>query len=153
MYPVFISCLVCKPAASIQVAFGPGDTPSTQIKRYGSAKDGNGGKSSGSDPKSSDYGQNLLSLPSAANENGREVCSADSSCKSAQIGKKEYREPWVRNLSLSVSLSRTRHLMSPMLLQDYQNTYYPSTLPLRRPHSGDPGMLLDASRNNDSNCR
>jgi hypothetical protein len=102
--------LVCKPAASIQVVFGPGETPSTQIKRYGSAKDGNGGKSSGSDTKSSDYGQTLLSLPSAANENVREACSADSTSKYGELVKKEYREPWVRNhchadLSPSLSLS------------------------------------------------
>lgn len=148
--------LVCKPAASIQVAFGPGETPSTQIKRYGSVKDGNGGKSSGSDTKSSDYGQNLLSLPSAANENVREACSADSTSKSGELVKKEYREPWVRNhchADLSLSLTCTWHLMSLMLLQDYHNTYYPTTLPWRRPHSGDPGMPLSASRNNGSNCR
>ncbi|XP_062164403.1 DNA-directed RNA polymerase III subunit rpc4-like [Alnus glutinosa] len=107
--------------SSIQVAFGPGDKASTQIKRYGSAKDGSGGKSSDSDTKSSDYGQTLLSLPSAANENVREACFEDSTSKSAQLVKKDYREPW-----------------------DYHNTYYPSTLPLRMPSSGDPEILDEA---------
>jgi hypothetical protein len=106
--PVFILCLVCEPAASIQVAFGPGDKASTQIKRYGNAKDGSGGKSSDSDTKSSDYGQTLLSLPSAANENVREACFEDSTSISEQLVKKDYREPWVRNHchgSLSLSLA------------------------------------------------
>ena len=31
-----------------------------------------------------------------------------------------------------------------MLLQDYENTYYPITLPLRQPNSGDPGILFES---------
>lgn len=33
-----------------------------------------------------------------------------------------------------------------MLLQDYHHIYYPNTLPLRPPYSGDPSKFLDASR-------
>lgn len=99
----------CKPAASVRVAFGPGVTPSALIRRYGVSKDGIGGKSSGSCPKSSEYGKALLSSPSAANEDGRDECSADPT-STVQIVKKEYREPWVRNCCHS-------HLsLSPMYL-------------------------------------
>ena len=84
-------------AASVQVAFGPGVMPSTSLKVYGAAKEGNVGKSSASDPKSSDNGETLLSLTSAANEDGNDAFSADPTKTSAQIVKKEYREPWVRN--------------------------------------------------------
>lgn len=104
--------------SSVQVAFGPGVMPSTSLKVYGAAKEGNVGKSSASDPKSSDNGETLLSLTSAANEDGNDAFSADPTKTSAQIVKKEYREPW-----------------------DYHHTYYPTTLPLRRPYSGDPELL------------
>ncbi|XP_040986046.1 uncharacterized protein LOC121234238 [Juglans microcarpa x Juglans regia] len=106
--------------SSVQVAFGPGVTPSALIRKFGVSKDGIGGKSSGSCPKSSDYGKALLSSPSAANEDGRDVCSADPT-STVQIVKKEYREPW-----------------------DYHNTYYPTTIPLRRPYAGDPELLDEA---------
>jgi hypothetical protein len=33
-------------------------------------------------------------------------------------------------------------IIDSFLLQDYDDTDYPVTLPLRRPYSGDPGMLL-----------
>lgn len=94
VYP--ISCLGSKPAASVQVAFGPGVTPSSSIRRHCLAKDDNDGKSSSSGPKSSDYGQTLLSSPSAANQDEGNTCSADRTSKSAQIVQKEYREPWVK---------------------------------------------------------
>lgn len=107
--------------SSVQVAFGPGVTPSSSIRRHCLAKDDNDGKSSSSGPKSSDYGQTLLSSPSAANQDEGNTCSADRTSKSAQIVQKEYREPW-----------------------DYKNTYYPTTLPLRRPYSGSPELLDEA---------
>ncbi|KAG7954997.1 hypothetical protein I3843_11G049200 [Carya illinoinensis] len=106
--------------SSVQVAFGPGVTPSTLIRRFGVSKDGIGGKSSGTCPKSSDYEKAPLSSPSAANEDVRDVCSADPT-NTVQIVKKEYREPW-----------------------DYHNTYYPTTIPLRRPYAGDPELLDEA---------
>lgn len=107
---------MCKPSASVQVAFGPGVMPSTSLKVYGAAKEENVGNRSASVPKSSDNGETLLSLPSAANEDGNDACSADPMETSAQIVKKEYRERWVRKgchedpplpslPSLSVSLS------------------------------------------------
>ncbi|KAG2679390.1 hypothetical protein I3760_11G048700 [Carya illinoinensis] len=104
--------------SSVQVAFGPGVTPSTLIRRFGVSKDGIGGKSSGTCPKSSEKA--LLSSPSAANEDVRDVCSADPT-NTVQTVKKEYREPW-----------------------DYHNTYYPTTIPLRRPYAGDPELLDEA---------
>ena len=88
---------MCKPSASVQVAFGPGVMPSTSLKVYGAAKEENVGNRSASVPKSSDNGETLLSLPSAANEDGNDACSADPMETSAQIVKKEYRERWVRN--------------------------------------------------------
>lgn len=48
------------------------------------------------------------------------------SAQSAKI-KKEYREPW-----------------------DYQHSYYPTTLPLRRPFSGDPELLNEEEFHEDS---
>ncbi|KAK4601002.1 hypothetical protein RGQ29_010543 [Quercus rubra] len=104
--------------SSVQVAFGPGVMPSTSLKVYGAAKEENVGNRSASVPKSSDNGETLLSLPSAANEDGNDACSADPMETSAQIVKKEYRERW-----------------------DYHHTNYPTTLPLRRPYSGDPELL------------
>lgn len=35
-----------------------------------------------------------------------------------------------------------------MLLQDSETTYYPTTLPLRKPNSGDPGSLFNGTFNN-----
>lgn len=88
---------MCKPSASVQVAFGPGVMASTSLKVYGAAKEESVGNRSASVPKSSDNGETLLSLPSAANEDGNDACSADPMETSAQIVKKEYRERWVRN--------------------------------------------------------
>ncbi|XP_057952251.1 DNA-directed RNA polymerase III subunit rpc4-like [Malania oleifera] len=103
--------------SSVQVAFGPGATPSTSIRTYGISQDGISAKSSQSGLEdSSDNEQAFFSLPSTAKLEAL-VSSSDAANDPAQM-KKEYREPW-----------------------DYNRIYYPTTLPLRRPYSGDPEKL------------
>lgn len=121
-------------AASVQVAFGHGDSSSIYVRSYGTSHDGNDGKKNsldlnGSDDdgricltlpskedrerdlKDSDDGKICLSLPSKLEE-----CSNDAT--SNLVVKKKYREPWVRSmLSLSLSLSTLhRHTFSIWLL-------------------------------------
>lgn len=79
------------------------------IRSYGvpKAKDGGGSKSSCLDLKGSNDGEILTPLPSKKDET--DASYEDDTDVSTRIGKKEYREPWVRNprvdLSLFLSLS------------------------------------------------
>lgn len=59
---------------------------------------------------------------------------------------KEYVDPWVSRdtkcIDVSVFLACIIIQLIYISMQDYTNRDYPVTLPLRRPYSGDPGILL-----------
>ncbi|KAM1780569.1 hypothetical protein FF1_041707 [Malus domestica] len=107
--------------SSVQVAFGPGgaDASSTSIRTFGAVKDADSGKSGSLVLKGSDEEQSLPTFPSASKEAETDVTMEDAiDAEPLQIVKKNDRECW-----------------------DYENTYYPTTLPLRQPNSGDPEIL------------
>lgn len=142
------SSLEFKPAASGQVAFGLGDTSSPSIKTYGTRREVSSRKATALEIKdSSDDEGGIGSLAlSPTIEDGTAPCSSDAS---AQKIKEDYIEPWVMNiciapLSLSVSPRRAK-IRFPHPTQDYVNTCYPTTLPWRKPFSGDPGMSSHVS--------
>ncbi|XP_028796805.1 DNA-directed RNA polymerase III subunit rpc4-like [Neltuma alba] len=108
--------------ANVQVAFGPGASSSPSLRTYGNSKGKNRGQSSSSSSsRVSGNGEDVLTLPSTAVENQNDVYMIDATNAvtdaSARKTNKEYREPW-----------------------DYQS-YYPTTLPLRKPNSGNPEIL------------
>ncbi|WRX18420.1 DNA-directed RNA polymerase III subunit RPC4 - like 1 [Theobroma cacao] len=109
--------------SSVQISFGPGAPSSNLLRAYGSERGGTSGKSTDSRQRSPDDndGQIIGSFPSASKEDRTDICSSDAIEASAPKIKREYREPW-----------------------DYHHTYYPVTLPLRRPYSGDPELLDQA---------
>ncbi|XP_059624899.1 DNA-directed RNA polymerase III subunit rpc4-like [Cornus florida] len=113
--------------SAVQVAFD-GGVPSTSIRTYGIPRERDSGKSSGSDLKDSttDDGQILSSYSTAEPDgtSGRDLNAEDASC---QKKKKDYIEPW-----------------------DYHHTCYPTTLPLRRPYSGNPELLDEAEFGKDA---
>ncbi|XP_031109976.1 uncharacterized protein LOC116014117 isoform X1 [Ipomoea triloba] len=98
-----------------QVVFSHGVASSAPIRTYGNPREGT---SDSAGLKGSGYGdpRDLVALPSNTNVDVDE----DRLAKAESIKKKkrEYREPW-----------------------DYKNSYYPITLPLRKPNSGDPEIL------------
>ncbi|KAJ7982536.1 DNA-directed RNA polymerase III subunit RPC4 [Quillaja saponaria] len=106
-----------KVETKLQVAFGTGTTSPTSLRTYGVAKDSS--KSSSSLPIDYDDGQKIISLPSNANAigEGSDMSFADVPGAASPKVKEGYTEPW-----------------------DY-NSYYPTTLPLRMPYSGDPELL------------
>ncbi|KAM2975604.1 hypothetical protein FF1_001750 [Malus domestica] len=108
--------------SSLQVAFGPGGAgaSSTSIRTFGAAKDYNDGKSGSVVLKDTDDDvQNLSTLPSASTEAETDVTMEDAIDPEAEpIQGVKNTECW-----------------------DYENTYYPTTLPLRQPNSGDPEIL------------
>ncbi|KAJ4706631.1 DNA-directed RNA polymerase III subunit RPC4 [Melia azedarach] len=103
--------------SSGQVAFGLGDTSSPSIKTYGTRREVSSRKATALEIKdSSDDEGGIGSLAlSPTIEDGTAPCSSDAS---AQKIKEDYIEPW-----------------------DYVNTCYPTTLPWRKPFSGDPEIL------------
>ncbi|XVF11214.1 hypothetical protein REPUB_Repub08aG0006800 [Reevesia pubescens] len=122
--------------SSVQIAFGPGAPSSTLLRTYGaqrgetSRRGGTSGKSNNSRLTNPDdnKGQIIRSLPSISKGDRTDICSSDAIEALAPKIKREYSEPW-----------------------DYQHTYYPITLPMRRPYSGDPELLdqaefVDAAR-------
>ncbi|KAJ8752858.1 hypothetical protein K2173_008593 [Erythroxylum novogranatense] len=107
--------------ASVQVAFGPGATSSSAIRSYGVNRNESTGRSSitGSDIVDDEDGKTVNS--STANED-RTIPSTSDTMDALPVKiKKDYIEPW-----------------------DCHHTYYPTTLPLRRPYSGDPELLNEA---------
>ncbi|KDP22444.1 hypothetical protein JCGZ_26275 [Jatropha curcas] len=106
--------------SSVQVAFGPGAAPSTSIRKYGVPGCENAGSSSRLDIKDSDNDDRriVVSSLSTAEEDGASKYHSEAIGVLPLKIKKDYREPW-----------------------DYNHTYYPTTLPLRRPYSGDPELL------------
>ncbi|XWS51582.1 hypothetical protein CRYUN_Cryun12cG0189100 [Craigia yunnanensis] len=109
--------------SSVQIAFGPGAPSSTLLRTYGAQRGGSSGKSTASRKKSPDdnAGEIIGSVPLTSKEDRTDICSSDAIEALAPKIKREYSEPW-----------------------DYQQTYYPITLPLRRPYSGDPELLDQA---------
>lgn len=98
-----------------------------------------------------DERQVISTSTSTVREVGAAPCSSDAS---AQKIKEDYKEPWVTNFCLtplfySHTHARTKALRLGLLIamQNYEQTYYPTTLPWRKPYSCDPGMLLDAFEN------
>ncbi|KAM7499517.1 hypothetical protein LguiA_023931 [Lonicera macranthoides] len=111
--------------SSVQVAFAHGAATSTSIRTFGKPREGNGGDKSkdfGSTDSARDNSRQIVisSSPSTATTEGTSGSSVNAVNASSQKIKKDYIEPY-----------------------DYENTYYPITLPLRRPYSGDP-ELCDA---------
>ncbi|KAF2311688.1 hypothetical protein GH714_025980 [Hevea brasiliensis] len=108
--------------SSVQVAFGPGTT-STSLRKYGVPRDENAGNSSRSEIKDSidDDGKIISSSLSTVTEDGSIDSPSDAIAALPLKIKKDYRQPW-----------------------DYKDTYYPTTLPLREPYSGDPELLDEA---------
>ncbi|XP_015877810.3 uncharacterized protein LOC107414218 [Ziziphus jujuba] len=108
--------------SSVQVAFGPGATHSSSIRTFGVDKARNSYKSSDVEPKvseSSDSEKIISPLP--LDKAGTGAALEEVRDLSTQTVKKEYKEPW-----------------------DYNHSYYPITLPLRPPYSGDPELLNEA---------
>uniref|UniRef100_A0A2P2JCM0 DNA binding protein n=2 Tax=Rhizophora mucronata TaxID=61149 RepID=A0A2P2JCM0_RHIMU len=106
--------------SSVQVAFGPGATSS--LRKYGLPRVGDAGGSSRSDVKDSiDNDLKIVTSSSTANKDQITACPSDAIEEFPEKNQKDYIEPW-----------------------DYNHTYYPTTLPLRRPYSGDPELLNEA---------
>ncbi|GAV89032.1 RNA_pol_Rpc4 domain-containing protein [Cephalotus follicularis] len=108
--------------SSVQVAFGHGAT-STSIRTFGPRRDVSTVKSSASELKDSTSNDEKIfkSSPSSVNEDGVIPYSSDATVALPLKIKKDHKEPW-----------------------DYRHSYYPTTLPLRRPYSGDPELLDEA---------
>ena len=99
---ILFSAFFClKFAASVQVAFGPGDSSSPTLRTYGVNKGVNSGKSSGSSSKDFSTDLNALTLSSTAIEDKSDTRmtygTEDTTNASAWKNKREYKEPWVRN--------------------------------------------------------
>ncbi|XP_030533933.1 uncharacterized protein LOC115743330 isoform X2 [Rhodamnia argentea] len=115
----------------VQVAFGPGAPSSASaIRTYGVPKEERSDQSSGSRLRSyaAAKGQ-TISPPIVAKTDAIDATMEDATAEVPRKIKKEYKELW-----------------------DFQHSYYPTTLPLRMPYSGNPDILDekefgDATRN------
>ncbi|KAL5129574.1 DNA-directed RNA polymerase III subunit RPC4 [Glycine soja] len=109
--------------SSVEVAFSLGSS-SHSLRTYGISKS----VDSGSPSKYFANEQIRSRHSSVATEDQNYACMIevtdddDTTDASARKIKREYKEPW-----------------------DYENSYYPTTLPLRKPNSGDPEILDDNS--------
>ncbi|KAK7341117.1 hypothetical protein VNO80_24041 [Phaseolus coccineus] len=107
--------------SSVEVAFSPG-VSSTSLRTYGTSKDVDNGTNSGSPSKSFAKEQIRSRRSSAATGDQNDTSTIDVTDNTinatARKIKREYKEPW-----------------------DYTNSYYPITLPLRKPNSGNPEIL------------
>jgi len=147
LFAAYFRCL--KLAASAEVAFSPGLT-STSLRTYGTSEAIDNVTDSGSPTKYFAKEQIRSRRSSAATEDQNDTSTIDVTDntinESARKIKGEYKEPWVRMrdhchvfycyLYLSQA---SKHLN--IYLQDYNNSNYPITLPLRKPNSGNPGLL------------
>ncbi|KAK7258223.1 hypothetical protein RIF29_32776 [Crotalaria pallida] len=110
--------------SSVQVAVGPGDSspPNLRSRSKGVSNGINSGKNSGSASQDNAPEQNNLERSLAIVKDQTDTCmidaNDDTTNSSAVKIRKEYKEPW-----------------------DYEHSHYPTTLPLRKPHSGDPETL------------
>lgn len=147
----YSSCLllifgVLKRAASVEVAFSPG-VSSTSLRTYGTSKAIDNGTNSGSPSTYFAKEQIRSRRSSAATEDQNDTSMIDVTDNtinaSARKFKREYKEPWVRICDLFhryLYLSQASKHFN-IYLQDYNNSYYPITLPLRKPNSGNPGLF------------
>ncbi|XP_014518856.1 uncharacterized protein LOC106776051 isoform X2 [Vigna radiata var. radiata] len=107
--------------SSVEVAFSPG-VSSTSLRTYGTSKAIDNGTNSGSPSTYFAKEQIRSRRSSAATEDQNDTSMIDVTDNtinaSARKFKREYKEPW-----------------------DYNNSYYPITLPLRKPNSGNPEIL------------
>ncbi|KAI3407786.1 uncharacterized protein J3R85_020753 [Psidium guajava] len=106
--------------SSVQVAFGPGAPSSASaIRTYGVPKEERSDQSSGSRPRSyaTAKGQ-TISPPIVAKTDATDATMEDATAEVPRKIKKEYKQPW-----------------------DFHHSYYPTTLPLRMPYSGNPEIL------------
>ncbi|XP_068484923.1 uncharacterized protein [Phaseolus vulgaris] len=107
--------------SSVEVAFSPG-VSSTSLRTYGTSKAVDNGTNSGSPSKSFAKEQIRSRRSSAATGDQNDTSTIDvtdnTTNETARKIKREYKEPW-----------------------DYTNSYYPITLPLRKPNSGNPEIL------------
>ncbi|KAL2457398.1 RNA polymerase III RPC4 [Abeliophyllum distichum] len=106
--------------SSVQVAFSHG-VASNSVRSFGKQRERKDDQcdATGLSDLASDGTENPVNLPST--DTG--VCATFTDSTSALLSKKkgEYKEPW-----------------------DYRRSYYPVTLPLRQPYSGDPELLDEA---------
>ncbi|KAL2541932.1 RNA polymerase III RPC4 [Abeliophyllum distichum] len=106
--------------SSVQVAFSHG-VASNSVRSFGKQRERKDDQcdATGLSDLASDGTENPVNLPST--DTG--VCETFTDSTSALLSKKkgEYKEPW-----------------------DYRCSYYPVTLPLRQPYSGDPELLDEA---------
>ncbi|XP_022922968.1 DNA-directed RNA polymerase III subunit rpc4-like [Cucurbita moschata] len=112
--------------SSVQVAFGPGAasaSESSSIRTYGVPKIGNSSRKKDIEPESAEDEELILPPPMDFEEYGKNL---NEKTEDATKNTKDYKEPW-----------------------DYHNSYYPTTLPLRMPYSGDPEMLDEAEFGQD----
>ncbi|KAL0292991.1 UNVERIFIED_CONTAM: DNA-directed RNA polymerase III subunit RPC4 [Sesamum calycinum] len=102
--------------SSVQVAFSHG-VAATTIRTFGKPRERTGDRADAADSNESPIndGQNLITSISTAGTEGVDENTASSADAIVVKKKREYKEPW-----------------------DYKHSYYPTTLPWRRPYSGDP---------------
>ncbi|KAL0304095.1 UNVERIFIED_CONTAM: DNA-directed RNA polymerase III subunit RPC4 [Sesamum radiatum] len=105
--------------SSAQVAFSHG-VAATTIRTFGKPRERTGDRADAADSNESAIsdGQDLVASISTAGTEGVDETTASSADPVVVKKKREYKEPW-----------------------DYKNSYYPTTLPWRRPYSGDPEKL------------
>ncbi|XAR71822.1 hypothetical protein NMG60_11018256 [Bertholletia excelsa] len=137
----------------VQVAFSHESASSTSIRTYGPPREGSSGKGTGSGQKTSAAGDDKIpyAMASVVESGTKSETDVNAEYTLSKKKKKPYVEQWVRNvLFLSLSLSLTcahTHIyavsicMHDITMQDYEHTYYPTTLPWRRSYSGDPEQL------------
>ncbi|KAA0044650.1 DNA-directed RNA polymerase III subunit rpc4-like [Cucumis melo var. makuwa] len=121
--------------SSVQVAFGPGaESTSSSIRTYGVPKVENGSRKNDIEPEVDEDEEFVLPVAMDVNEDGKffdkktkDGIAESSSSAMVTKTKRDYKEPW-----------------------DYQNSYYPTTLPLRMPYSGDPERLDEAEFGQDA---
>ncbi|PRQ59785.1 putative DNA-directed RNA polymerase III subunit RPC4 [Rosa chinensis] len=105
--------------STVQVAFGPGAASSSSLRTYGVPKVENLDQGSSLGVKGSDNDQILSPSPLATSGAGTDApMDIDIADASISNVKNQYIEIW-----------------------DYENSKYPTTLPLRKPYSGDPDIL------------
>ncbi|KAL0400949.1 UNVERIFIED_CONTAM: DNA-directed RNA polymerase III subunit RPC4 [Sesamum latifolium] len=120
--------------SSVQVAFSHG-VAATTIRTFGKPRERTGDRADAADsnePAISD-GQDLVASISTAGTEGVDESTATSVDPVVVKKKREYKEPW-----------------------DYKHSYYPTTLPWRKPYSGDPeeldkGEFEEASEYDENN--
>ncbi|CAK9325005.1 unnamed protein product [Citrullus colocynthis] len=114
--------------SSMQVAFGPGAaSTSSSIRTYGVPKVENSSRKNDIEPEVDEDDEFILPLPMNVEEDGKIFDKIAEDGSAIVTTTKDYKEPW-----------------------DYHNSYYPTTLPIRMPYSGDPEQLDEAEFGQDA---